>query len=116
MNIFKITNITNTINKRDYKYNSVLDIDYVDEMTRKAIRIKPGESVYLTINSLPLSAQKLRVKNFITVVEISSKELTDVLNKNVGVSNVKSQNNVSENEEDKSVKKYNYKKKNENKV
>ena len=79
MSIFKITNITNLANKRDSKHNTVLDIDYVDNMSKKKIIIKPGCSVYLTVSSLPISIHRLRVKNLIIVDEISSVELSEVI-------------------------------------
>jgi len=75
MNTFKITNITNFLGKRDVKANSILDIEYIDNMTKKLITIKPNESIYLTIPSLPLSVHRLRVKNLITVAVISETEL-----------------------------------------
>jgi len=78
MSTFKITNITNFLGKRDFKANSPLDIEYVDNMTKKTITVKPKESVYLTTRSLPLSVHRLRVKNLITVSEISEAELVSL--------------------------------------
>ena len=75
MNTYKITNVTNLIGKRDSRYNSILDIDYVDSMVKKTIKIKPGETVYLQISSLPLSVHTLRVKKLINVLEVSVNEL-----------------------------------------
>jgi hypothetical protein len=75
MSTYKITNITNLAGKREFKYNSVLDIDYVDEMMKKTVSVKPGDSLYLTVPTLPLSVHRLRVKKLITVTEISSEEL-----------------------------------------
>jgi hypothetical protein len=78
MGTFKITNITNTLGKRDVKYNTVLGIEYVDDMLKKTIKIKAGETVYLTMPSLPISAHLLRVKNLITVTEVSDSEIASV--------------------------------------
>jgi len=75
MSTFKITNITNTIGKREPKYNSVLTIEYIDKMMKKHITIKAGDTIFLTLPSLPISAHSLRVKNLITVSEVSSDEL-----------------------------------------
>ncbi|MFA5207129.1 MAG: hypothetical protein WC428_00365 [Candidatus Paceibacterota bacterium] len=80
MNTYKITNLTNTAAKRDFKFNSSLDIDYVDNMIRKTVTVKPGESLYLTVAELPVSVHKLRIKNLISVVEISQRELENVMN------------------------------------
>ncbi len=75
MSTYKITNITHFAGKRDFKYNSVLDIEYIDEMIKKTISVKPGDSLYLTVSSLPLSVHRLRIKKLISVTEISAIEL-----------------------------------------
>jgi poly(A) polymerase Pap1 len=102
MGTFKITNITNLASKRDFKYKSILDIDYVDKMTKKVISIKPGDVVYLTVSSLPLSAHRLRVKNLITVDEIDGTELAISMN-NIKTKTVTKE--VIDDEEKKSVQK-----------
>lgn len=80
MSTYKITNISQLAGKRDAKYNSTIDIEYVDEMVKKTINIKPNETIYLTVSSLPLSVHRLRIKNLITVSEISTSELNKLLN------------------------------------
>ena len=75
MSTYKITNITNLLGKRDYKQNSVLDIEYVDEMLKKTIKLKAGDSLYLTVPTLPLSIHRLRVKKLITVTEVSPSDV-----------------------------------------
>ncbi len=77
---YKITNITNLAGKRDMKYNSVLDIEYVDSMIKKTIKVSPGDTVYLKISSLPLSVHRLRVKKLISVIEIDDNELKRTMN------------------------------------
>lgn len=79
MNTYKITNLTNDAGKRDPKFNSTLDIDYVDAMMKKTVKVKPGESIYLQISTLPLSVHRLRVKGLISVVEISQSELKNTM-------------------------------------
>lgn len=79
MSTYKITNITNTIEKRNVKHNSTLIIDYVDGMENKCVNIKPNETIYITISSLPISIQRLRMKNLISVVEIDSIELNKAI-------------------------------------
>lgn len=79
MNTYKITNLTNTAGKRDPKFNSTLDIEYVDAMMKKTLKVKPGESVYLQIHTLPLSVHRLRVKGLISVIEISPNELKNTI-------------------------------------
>lgn len=80
MSNYKITNITDTTGKRSTRFNSTLDIDYVDEMQKKSIKIKPGETVFLQIHSLPLSVHKLRARKLVSVVEISNSELKNNMN------------------------------------
>jgi len=75
MSTYKITNITNLAGKRDFKSNSVLDIEYIDEMMKKSVKLKPGDSLYLTAKTLPLSVHRLRVKKLITVAEVDAAEL-----------------------------------------
>ena len=79
MNTYRITNLTNTAGKRDFRFNSSLDIEYVDNMIKKTVSVKPGASLYLTVSSLPMSVHKLRAKNLISVVEVSAKELADFM-------------------------------------
>ena len=88
MSTYKITNITNLLGKREINFNSVQDINYVDNMMRKTIKIKPTETIYLTIPSLPLPVQSLRAKKLITVVEITSSELNKIMNPVKSIHNV----------------------------
>lgn len=74
MNTYKITNITNRLAKRDRKFNVTLAIEYVDKMTKKTISIKPNDSVFLSVSTLPLSVHRLRIKNLITVSEVNPAE------------------------------------------
>ena len=75
MNTYKITNTTNLVGKRDPKFNSVANIEYIDNRTKKVIALKAGDSVFLTVSSLPLSIHRLRIKNLIEIVEVSAAEL-----------------------------------------
>lgn len=80
MNTYKITNLTNTVGKREFKYNSSLSIEYVSDMMKKTATVRPGESLYLTVSELPISVHRLRVKNLVSVVEISQNELENLKN------------------------------------
>jgi hypothetical protein len=75
MGTYKLTNVTNLAGKRDFKFNSVLDIEYIDNMMKKTVKLKPGDSLYLTVPTLPLSVHRLRVKKLIVVTEVSATEL-----------------------------------------
>lgn len=97
MNTFKITNITNTLGKREYRYNSIIEFDYVDNMMNKKISIKPGDITYLTISSLPLSVHRLRINKLITVMEISAKELNYIIKESKPKNNIPKSESVSDN-------------------
>lgn len=75
MKTYKITNTTNLFGKRERKYNSIVNIEFVDNRIKKTINLKAGESVFLTVQSLPLSIHRLRIKNFIEVTEANPQEL-----------------------------------------
>lgn len=79
MGIYKITSLTNMLGKRELKSNSVLEFDYVEGMINRTVKIWPGSSVFLNISSLPLSLQKLRVKNLIAISEITEMEMNQVI-------------------------------------
>lgn len=80
MNTYKITNITNKKGKRDPKFNSILNIEYVDNRTKKTIKLVAGDKVYLSVQSLPLSIHRLRLKKLVEIEEVSPAELKKHLN------------------------------------
>ena len=86
MSIYKITNRTNLVGKRDFKFNSELDITVVENMVKRTMKLKPGDSVFLTVASLPLSVHRLRVKGLVTVVEVSPADLPKKASKPKAVS------------------------------
>jgi len=90
MATYKITNITNLAGKRDAKFNMALDIEYIDNRAKKIIHLKPGEDVFLTVNSLPLSVHRLRIKKLIEINEISAVELAKSMEKSKSQTKVKS--------------------------
>ena len=75
MSTFKITNISKMVGKRDPNYDSTLTISYVHNMKNNKYFLKPDDVVYLTIDKLPISVHKLRVKKLVSVVEVSESEL-----------------------------------------
>ena len=76
MHTYKITNVTNLAGKRDSMYNRVVDIEYIDNRMKKLINLKAGDTVYLTVNSLPLSIHRLRMKGLILIDEVNQSEAT----------------------------------------
>ena len=79
MGIFKITNVTNQLGKRDSKYNTVVDFFYIDGFDKKEVEIKPGDFVILSIANLPLSIQRLRLKNLVVITELNGDDLNKYL-------------------------------------
>lgn len=75
MNHYKITNVTNSLGKRDMHFNTTLNVEYVDKFEKKIIKIEPNETIILTIDTLPLSLQRLKLRNLITIIPINSNEL-----------------------------------------
>jgi len=78
MNTYKITNRTNLFGKRSAHFNIDINIDYIDNRTKKVITLKPNETVYLTVQSLPLSVRKMVMKN---MIDVSDVKLESVLKK-----------------------------------
>jgi hypothetical protein len=79
MKTWKITNITPTLNKRVAKYNSTINIEYVDDMEKKSFSIKPNEVALFSASSLPISLHRYSMENIITIVEIGEKALGDII-------------------------------------
>lgn len=78
MTAYKITNITENFGKRDRNFNKTVSISYVDQMERKTIALRPKETVFLTVPSLPIDIHSLRIKGLVSVSEISLKELKNI--------------------------------------
>lgn len=81
MSFYKIINITHTLGKRKPECNTILDIIYVENLIKKTIKIKPRDTVYISIGSLPLSVHRLRVLKLVAVIEVSEREVIDEQNK-----------------------------------
>ena len=74
MKYFKIKNLTNTFEKRQFNVNTPLDITYIDSMVKKSKRIFPDETLYLQLSTLPLSIHKMRINGLVAVSEITKDE------------------------------------------
>ena len=106
MNTYKITNTTNLLGKRDPKFNSITNIEYIDDRMKKIKTLKPSESVFLTVQSLPLSVRRLGIKKVIDIIEVSPAEL----NKSMGKTKPKASSEPEASTESKVVKKSTVKK------
>ena len=98
MNTYKITNITNLLGKRDFNYNTTLNIDILDGMLRKNIEVKPSMSVYVTLNKLPLNIHRLRIKGWVSVSIVGENELNEVKKKKDKTKKTVSSENIEEND------------------
>ena len=74
MKYFKIKNLTNTFEKRNAKTNTVLEVSYVENMTKKTKKIHPDEVLYIELPTLPLSIHKMRINGLVAVSEINKDE------------------------------------------
>ena len=75
MAIYKITNITNLLDKRHQKYKTILDIVYNDEMMKKILKLGIGQTKFMEFSQKPISLQKLAMKGLVSVREVSKKEV-----------------------------------------
>jgi hypothetical protein len=94
MKILKITNITHLLGKREHNFNSTISIEYADGFMKKNTLVKPNETIYITIDSMPISVHQLRINGSIIVSEISESELAEAMNntKHKVVNNIINQN------------------------
>src|SRR5208282_418507 len=74
---YKISNITNTFAKRHSYFNTNVNLEYVDGIFKKSRILSPGQSLYLSLSTLPVEIHKLRAKGLITVVEVDKDAYAD---------------------------------------
>lgn len=68
---YKIKNITNSLDKRNPNFNIILDLDYVDNMLKKTIKIKPNQEVVMSLGLIPQNINHLRMNKMIIIEEIN---------------------------------------------
>lgn len=68
MGIHKITNITNTLNKRHPNYNKTLNVDFNVGFTKQSKKLQPGSFIFME-GGLPLSIEKLRLDGLVLIEE-----------------------------------------------
>jgi len=85
MNTYKIINITHLLGKREQHYNSDVVFDYIDDFVKKSITIKPKEFIYLVSSKIPISLQRLRIKNHVAIIDVSGNELELIKSNNNSV-------------------------------
>jgi hypothetical protein len=75
MNTYKITNLTDQLHKRDVHFKTPVKIQYINNRVKKTVEIKTGENLFLSVESLPLSIHRLRIKGLISVIEVNTAEI-----------------------------------------
>jgi len=74
MGYYKIKNITNLLGKRHLSKNTTLDVEYSSGYKKESFLLNVGGIAYFEAGNLPFNIHKLRMKNMITVVEVSKNE------------------------------------------
>lgn len=78
MAIYRIKNITDLLDKRHLNYKTIVNISYNEELIKKTIKLNVGTTKYMEFQQKPLSLQKLIMKGFVSVEEVSKKEVVNV--------------------------------------
>ena len=71
MTYYKITSLTPKLGKRHIDKNTTLNISYREGFNTREHNLAAGATLYISSPSLPVNLHKLRMKNLISVVEIS---------------------------------------------
>lgn len=79
MSTFRIKNITNELGIRDEYYNKTLNIEYLDNFSRKIYKLRPKQTMYLKTDKLDLTIEKLRLSGYIVVDLVKSIEPTNII-------------------------------------
>lgn len=77
MGKYKITNITNSLGKRDNKYNSVVDVKYISGVERKTISLLAGNTLFIELYTIPIELQRARLNGYIIIEEVSNLEFNN---------------------------------------
>lgn len=78
---YKITNITKSLDKRNPNYNSIVTIEYPENMLKKNVTINPDNQIVMVLSSLPQSITHLRMNKAIMVEEINEFQVNKLMDK-----------------------------------
>lgn len=95
MNTYQIKNITDTLEKRHPRYNTDVLVSYIDFMFNKKHTISPGKSLYLSIDKLPPSVNKLRLDGLVIVINNPKPDNSELKKKDIKSSSSKSKSTSS---------------------
>jgi hypothetical protein len=83
MNNYKITNITNRLDKRTPNFNSIVKIEYIENMVKKSINLSPNKELIISLPYLPQSVNQQRMNKLIIVDEINNYQVNLLYNKEI---------------------------------
>ncbi|MFW5847356.1 MAG: hypothetical protein ACOCVF_00355 [bacterium] len=75
--IYKITNITDSLNKRDINFNKPIELTYTRGFLQRTEIVRPKDFIYLVVEgkTLPNSVQKNKLRGLIIVEEANHVDL-----------------------------------------
>ena len=79
MGYYKIKNVTNSLAKRHSQKNKSVSVKLNEGLFQSEHVIESGDQLVLECIKLPIDLQKLRMKGYITVVEISKNQFLSTL-------------------------------------
>lgn len=99
MAIFKITNITNTLSKRESKYNTDVEFNIGNGIKYEKIIIKPGQLSFVECRQIPISVYKLKLNGLILIEDSNHNEYNQLTYKpksKIVINEIKSSNEINE--------------------
>lgn len=78
---YKITNITKNLDRRSPVYNSIVTLEYPENMIKKTVTVNPDQHIIMILSSLPQLINHLRMKNLIMVEEINEFQVNKMMEK-----------------------------------
>ena len=86
---YKITNITKNLDRRSPVFNSIVTLEYPENMIKKTISVKPDQQIVMVLTSLPQSINLLKMNNLIMIEEINEFQVNKMLDKPIEKSQIK---------------------------
>lgn len=76
---YKITNITKNLDRRNPVYNSIVTLEYPENMMKKTVSVNPDQQIVIVLSSLPQTINHLRMNNLIMIEEINEFQVNKLL-------------------------------------
>lgn len=74
MAFYKIKNMTGSLGKRDKNKNKVLNIEFLNKFEKNTYTLGINDTIYLKLETIPLTLHQLRINGFINIIQISENE------------------------------------------